>query len=88
VDLRDRRELNNGFGNALTVAVELTVTPMIFGFFGYLLDGRLGTRPVFMLVFFLFVLGYVVWKQFGLYSKTMDREQARMLSGHRHEDEQ
>lgn len=79
MNLRERRELNNGVGNALSRAVELTVTPMIFGFFGYLLDGRLGTRPVFMFVFFLFVLGYTLWKQYVLYSATMDEEQRKIM---------
>ena len=81
MDLRDRRELNNGFGNALTLAVELTVTPMIFGFLGWLLDGRLNTRPIFMLVFFAFVLGYVIWKHHAIYSNTMDEEQRRLTGG-------
>ena len=79
MNLRERRELNNGVGNALSRAVELTVTPMIFGFFGYLLDGRLGTRPIFMFVFFLFVLGYTLWKQFVLYSAAMDEEQRKLF---------
>ena len=79
MDLRERRELNNGVGNALSRAVEITVTPLIFGFFGYLLDGRLGTRPVFMFVFFLFVLGYTLWKQYVLYGKAMDEEQRRLF---------
>ena len=81
MDLRDRRELNNGFGNALTRAVELTVTPMIFGFFGWLLDGRWATRPLFMLVFFAFVLGYVIWKHYVLYSAAMDDEQRKLTGG-------
>jgi F0F1-type ATP synthase assembly protein I len=79
VELRDRQDLNNGFGNALSRAVELAVTPMIFGFLGYLLDGKLGTRPLFMLVTFLFVLGYTLWKQYVAYSADMDREQRRVL---------
>jgi F0F1-type ATP synthase assembly protein I len=79
VELRDRQDLNNGFGNALSRAVELAVTPMIFGFLGYLLDGRFGTRPVFMLVGFLLVLGYTLWKHYVLYSAAMDREQRRVL---------
>ena len=79
MDLRERRELNNGFGNALSRAVELVVTPMIFGFFGYLLDGRLGTRPLFMLVLYAFVQGYTLWKQYVLYGREMDREQQRVL---------
>ena len=87
MDLRDRRELNNGFGNALSRAVELTVTPMIFGFFGWLLDGRLGTRPIFMLMFFAFVVGYTVWKHFTLYSHTMDIEQRKATNGRTEADQ-
>ena len=79
MNLFDRRELNNGVGNALSRAVELTVTPIIFGFFGWLLDGRLGTRPVFMFVFFAFVLGYTLWKEYVLYGKAMDEEQAKLF---------
>ena len=81
MDLRDRRELNNGAGDALNRAVELVITPLIFGFFGFLLDAWLGTRPLCMFVLFLFVLGYVVWKNFALYSREMDREQHRVLGG-------
>ncbi len=81
MELRDRQDLNNGFGNALSRAVEIVVTPMIFGFFGYLLDGRLGTRPAFMLVLFLLVLGYTLWKHFRLYGAAMDEEQRKLLGG-------
>ena len=83
MDLRERRELNNGVGNALSRAVEITVTPLIFGFFGYLLDSRLGTRPAFMFVLFVFVLGYTLWKQYALYSADMDREQRRLFGAPR-----
>ena len=77
MDLRDRRELNNGFGNALARAVELTVTPMIFGFLGFLLDGRLGTRPLFMIFLFAFTIGYLFWKQYVLYSADDGRRAAQ-----------
>ena len=83
MDLRDRRELNNGFGNALARAFELVLTPMIAGFLGYLLDGKVGTRPLFMLVLFLTAFCYVAWKQYAVYSSTMDKEQARILRPHR-----
>jgi F0F1-type ATP synthase assembly protein I len=86
VELRDRQDLNNGFGNALSRAVELAVTPMIFGFLGYLLDTRLGTRPAFMLVLFLFVLGYTLWKHYAAYSAQMDAEQHKLLGGGPRED--
>ncbi|HMC52082.1 MAG TPA: AtpZ/AtpI family protein [Acidimicrobiales bacterium] len=46
-NLRERRELYNGFGNALSQAFELVVTPLVFGFGGHLLDGALGTGPLF-----------------------------------------
>jgi F0F1-type ATP synthase assembly protein I len=78
VDLRERRELNNGFGNALSRAVEIAVTPTIFGFLGYLLDGKLGTRPLFMLVFFIAVLAYVVWKLFMAYDTQMKEEERKL----------
>ena len=81
MDLRDRRELSSGFGEALERAVELVVTPMIFGFFGFLLDRRLGTRPAFMLVLFLFVLGYVVWKHYVRYGARMNEHQRRLTGG-------
>jgi F0F1-type ATP synthase assembly protein I len=80
VDLRERRELNNGFGNALARAVELTVSPVIFGFLGFLLDGKLGTGPLFMLVLFAFTIGYLFWKQYVHYDAEM-KEHERKLTG-------
>lgn len=47
MDLRDKRELYNGFGDTLAKAVEFVVTPMLFGLGGHLLDGWLGTGVVF-----------------------------------------
>jgi F0F1-type ATP synthase assembly protein I len=82
VDLGQRRELNNGFGNAMARAFELVLTPTIFGFLGYLLDGWLGTRPAFMLGFFLFVVLYEFWKMFTGYDAAM-REQESKLPGRR-----
>ena len=85
MDLRDRRELNNGFGNALGRAVELTVSPVIFGFFGFLLDRWLGTRPVFMIFLFAFTIGYLFWKQYVQYDAEM-KEHERQLTQPRTED--
>jgi F0F1-type ATP synthase assembly protein I len=78
MDLNERRELNNGFGEALARAFELTVTPVIFGFFGWLLDGRLGTRPLFMLLFFAFVMGYEFWKHYMAYDAEMKRHEQQL----------
>ncbi len=54
------------------------MTPVIFGFFGWLLDGRLGTRPLFMLLFFAPVLGYEFWKQYMAYGAAMERHEQRL----------
>jgi F0F1-type ATP synthase assembly protein I len=78
VDLRDRRELNNGFGNALALAVELTVSPVIFGLLGFFVDGKLGTRPLFMVLLFGFTFGYLCWKQYVRYSAEMDAHQRKL----------
>jgi F0F1-type ATP synthase assembly protein I len=87
VDLRDRRELNNGFGNALSRAIELTVSPVIFGFLGFLLDRWLGTRPVFMIFLFAFTFVYMCWKQFSAYGIAMEKAQREAISGRRRRDE-
>ncbi len=78
MDLGQRRELNNGFGETLSRAFELVITPMVFGFLGYLLDGRLGTRPLFMLVLFLFALGYLVWKMVRGYDTAMKVQESKL----------
>jgi len=81
-DLSAKRELNNGFGNALTAAVELAVTPAIFALLGWQLDRWLGTSPLFLLVLFVFTMGYVSWKQYVAYDAKMRRQEHDLL-GHR-----
>ena len=67
MDLRERQELNNGFGNAMSRAFELAATPAIFSGFGWLIDRQLGTSPLFLLVLFVFAIagvGYMTWKKY------------------------
>ena len=45
-DLAARRQLNRGYSDGLSRAVEIVVTPLLFGYAGHLLDGWLGIRPV------------------------------------------
>lgn len=76
MDLKARQDLNQGFGNALGLAVEMVGTPMIFGLGGYLLDRWIGTSPLFTLVLFLFgVVGMAV-KTYYAYVEKMKREEA------------
>jgi hypothetical protein len=49
-DLAARRQLNRGYNDGLTRAVEIVATPLLFGWLGYLLDGWVGIRPVFTIV--------------------------------------
>jgi hypothetical protein len=83
--LRDRRELHNGFGDALQRAFELAVTPALFAFLGHLLDGRLGTSPGFTVGLFAFVAVYLMWKMFARYDAEMRAHEQRL--GTRHEDD-
>jgi hypothetical protein len=78
VDLPDRRDLYNGFGETLSRAIEMVVTPAIFAALGYLLDGATGTRPLFTLVFFLVVFVYVAWRQWWLYDQRMRAMEEKM----------
>jgi hypothetical protein len=76
VDLRAFREVNNGFGDGLAAAFEMVVTPIIFAFFGYLLDRWLGLNLVFALIFGLMTFAYMIHKLVARYSADMDRHDA------------
>lgn len=77
-DLSAKRELNRGAGDALSMAVELAVTPTFFAFLGWRLDAWLGTAPLLLLVLFLFTMGYVVWKLFVRYDAQMRDHEAKV----------
>lgn len=79
----DRRELNNGFGNALSKAVELVLTPLVFAFIGHLIDARFGTGMVFAIGLGVFTLGYVSWKFYVGYDANMRAEEDRVLKRER-----
>jgi F0F1-type ATP synthase assembly protein I len=82
-DLSAKRELNNGFGNALSTAVELAVTPALMALVGWQLDRWLGTSPLFLLFLFVFTVGYVSWREYTRYSSRMDRQERELLGGDR-----
>lgn len=59
-------------------ALEITVTPFLFGLGGYFLDGRLGTAPVLTLVLGILGLVGVFVKLWYAYEFEMrQHEQAR-----------
>lgn len=79
MDPRERRETYNGASDALSRAVEITVTPMIFGFLGYRLDLWLGSSPAFTVALSTFCLAYLSWKMCVDYSAQMQAHEARLL---------
>jgi F0F1-type ATP synthase assembly protein I len=79
VDPRERRETYNGASDALSRAVEITVTPMIFGFLGYRLDLWVGSAPAFTVVLSTFCLGYLSWKLCVGYAAEMQAHEAQLF---------
>jgi F0F1-type ATP synthase assembly protein I len=78
-DLSAKRELNNGFGNALTTAVELAVTPALMALIGWQLDRWLGTSPLLLVFLFVFTVGYVSWREYTRYQARMADQEQELL---------
>lgn len=55
-ELLARQETYRGFGDALAMAFEIAVTPLLFGLGGYFLDRWLGTSPLFTVVLSLLAI--------------------------------
>lgn len=70
---QNRQQYNRqSAGDALSIAFELVATPALFAFFGWLIDGALGTKPIFTLVLCLLTAVYAGWKALRTYSDRMD----------------
>ena len=77
MDLRERRELNRGFGDTLTRAFEFAAAPAVFGGLGVLADGALGTRPVITIIAVVFAfIGGTVRFWYGYDAEMKVREAA------------
>lgn len=77
MDLAAKRELNNGFGDSLSRAFELAVTPAVFAGFGYLIDRLLGIVPVFTIALMvLAVFGELVlwWYRYDYKMSQLEQE--------------
>jgi len=55
-ELLARQQTYRGFGDALAMAFEMVMTPLLFGLGGYGLDRWLGTSPVFTVVLSLLAI--------------------------------
>jgi len=74
----ERQALYNGFGDALGLAVELAVIPVLFALFGLWLDGRFGTRPILMIVFVVLALIGLAARAYYTYNAQMDQHEEGM----------
>ena len=79
MELRERRETYQGFGDSLARAVELVVTPMLVAGLGYLLDLWLGLVPVLSIVFGVWAFAVTWWRQYYDYNARMKAEEERLL---------
>jgi hypothetical protein len=76
VELHERREVYNGFGDGLARAFELALTPALFGGLGHLLDVELGLRPLLTIVLFLFGVAGTSYMAWFRYEAEMRRVEA------------
>lgn len=64
--MNDKRAMNQGFGDGMSRAFELVVTPMVFAGIGFLVDLVAGTGPGFTVAFAVFgVIGTFVRMWYG-----------------------
>jgi hypothetical protein len=74
----DRRAMWQGFGDGLSQAVEMSVTPVLFALLGLFLDRRVGTVPLFAVGFSIFAMVGVFVKAYYVYRfKSEQEEEAR-----------
>jgi hypothetical protein len=77
-DLAAKRQLNRGYGDGLSRAIEIVITPVILGFLGSLVDGWLGTRPAFTIGLALFGVAGVFVKLWIGYDREMRAHEAKV----------
>jgi F0F1-type ATP synthase assembly protein I len=75
VDLRDRQALYDGFGNALALAVEIVVTPLLFALGGWFLDRAVGTTPLFTVMLGVLAAIGLAIRMYYQYRDAMAREE-------------
>ena len=71
MDLGERRELMNGFGNGLSVAFEIALAPAVFAGLGWLVDRWLGLFPIFTIALMTFGVVGVFTKMWFAYEGRM-----------------
>ena len=76
MELHERRDLYNGFGDGLARAFELAGTPAVFGGLGWLLDRWLGLAPLLTIILFVFGVAGTTYMAWFRYEAEMRRVEA------------
>ena len=77
-DLRAKQQLNRGYSDGMARGFELTLTPLVFGAIGWLLDGWLGTGHVLAVALCTFgVVGIFVKLKLGYDRQMADAEDGK-----------
>lgn len=77
-DLAAKRQLNRGYNDGLSRAIEIVATPLLFGLFGRLLDSWFGTEPLLMIVVGAVGVVGIFTKLWIGYDRAMREEEAKL----------
>lgn len=72
-----KQKLYNGFGNALSRAIEFVAIPVLFGWVGHLLDRHFGTGSLLLVVLGVVGLVGVFTSTWYRYVEAMQAEEAK-----------
>ncbi len=75
MDRNERRDMYDGLDDGLTKAMEVAITPLIFGGAGFLLDRWLGIVPVLTIALSIFALCGVFVNMWYRYDAEMKRHE-------------
>jgi F0F1-type ATP synthase assembly protein I len=78
--LAAKRDLNRGFGDALSRATEIALLPAVFGSLGWAIDRWLGTTPLFLIVLLVFSFAGLLVRTWVGYDAEMRRHEEAMTS--------
>jgi F0F1-type ATP synthase assembly protein I len=77
-DLAAKQKLNRGYNDGLARALEIVVTPLLFGLLGRLVDAWLGTDPWFMIGLGAFAVAGLFARMWVAYDREMKAHEKRL----------
>ena len=75
-----KRQSYQGLGDGMSRAIELAITPAIFGGLGYLLDQKFNTQPTFMIVLVVLTLTGMFVRNWAAYKIKMQELEAEAVA--------